>query len=66
MPSPLLPNRCNGHRFVLKRKDEDVLRELQFHSQTYQINAQGFVEVHDVFGLPVDAVDVVSGDYNFV
>ncbi len=30
--------------------------------EAYHIDVQSVVGVHDVFGLPADAVDVVSGD----
>ena len=65
MPSPLLPRRWDGHWFVLKWKDEGILRALPCLREADHINVQGFVEVHDVHGLPAKAVDFVSGNSDF-
>ncbi len=40
------------------------MRALPCLREAYHINVQGVVEVYDVFGLPADAVDVVSGESN--
>ncbi len=61
MPSPLLLNRWDGHRFVLKWKNEAVLRALPCLREAYQINVQSVVEVHDVFGVSVREKSRYSG-----